>query len=362
MPLKEVGRPVFFPPRCTNTACAMHHDPKSDFYSREGFYQPKCRAHPVPRFRCRACGRGFSRQTFRADYRDHRPGLNTRLFHLLCSGVGLRQSSRLLGLSRRSTELKFRKIARHLRRLNLNLRGPLPPSSQLQFDELETYEGRRNTRPLSLPILIERKSRYVIWAESAPIRPHGRMSEARRRAIVEDERRYGPRKDLSRRSVRRTLERGAELAADLRPVELHTDEKSTYPVLAKAAFGAGRLLHSCTNSQVARMTWNPLFAINHTEAMARDLLGRLRRRSWLASKLRRYLDLGMQVWMTYRNYVRKRFNFDGESPAQKLGFVDRRMTPTEVLSWRQDWGACSVHPLGRNGVSVGAWARLRAAA
>jgi hypothetical protein len=31
------------------------------------------------------------------DYRDHRPDLNPKLFELLASGVGLRQSSRLLG-------------------------------------------------------------------------------------------------------------------------------------------------------------------------------------------------------------------------------------------------------------------------
>jgi hypothetical protein len=44
------------------------------------------------------------------DYRDHRPDLNPKLFELLASGVGLRQSSRVLGLSRRCLELKHRKI------------------------------------------------------------------------------------------------------------------------------------------------------------------------------------------------------------------------------------------------------------
>jgi hypothetical protein len=66
------------------------------------------------------------------DYRDHRPDLNARLFRSIASGLGLRQSSRNLHLSLRCTELKFRKIARHLRRLNLNLRSELrgmPPSS-----------------------------------------------------------------------------------------------------------------------------------------------------------------------------------------------------------------------------------------
>ena len=96
---------MFTPPRCPNVRCPMHAAPVPDFFTPNGCYQPKCRPRPVPRFRCRHCRKGFSRQTFRADYRDHRPDLNAPLFALLCAGVGLRQSSRMLGLALRCTEL-----------------------------------------------------------------------------------------------------------------------------------------------------------------------------------------------------------------------------------------------------------------
>ena len=343
---------MFDPPRCPNRRCPNHSRPQPRFYTRQGSYHPKCRAWKVPRFRCRSCKRSFSRQTFRADYRDHRPALNVPLFRSMTSGVGLRQTARDLGLSLRCTELKFRKIARHLRRMNLNLRGPLPEDSKLQFDELETFETRRNTRPLSVPILIERESRFVVWAEAAPIRPRGKMTAARKAAIREESRRLGPRKDLSARSVLRTLRRGADLVKELSHVVFESDEKSSYPRLARKAFGASRLEHRKTNSKLVRTSWNPLFPINHTEAMVRDLLGRLRRESWLVSKKRRYLDLGIQLWMAYRNYVRKRFNRDAESSAEILGFVPRRMTYGELLSWRQDWGLASIHPFSRRGVSI----------
>jgi hypothetical protein len=122
------------------------------------------------------------------------------------------------------------------------------------------------------------------------------------------------------------------------------------------------VLHLRTNSKLVRATWNPLFAINHTEAMARDLLGRLRRESWLVSKKRRYLDLGLQLWIAYRNYVRRRFNHDERSPAQVLGFVERRLKVGELLSWRQDWSEGSLHPLSHNGATVGEWRRRRRAA
>jgi len=309
----------------------------------------------VPRFRCRTCRRTFSRQTFRMDYRDHRPELNAPLFLSLASGVGLRQTARNLHLSLRCTELKFRKLARHLRRLNLNLRRPLEGAARFHFDELESYEEQRNTRPLSIAFLVASESRYLVWAQSAPIRARGKMSAARREALEKAEKRHGVRRDFSLANAARVLARGTELASGLSQVVLETDEKSTYPGLAQQAFGESRLEHRRTSSELVRATWNPLFPVNHEEAMMRDLMGRLRRESWLVSKRRRYLDLGLQVHMAYRNLVRRRFNHDEASPAQMLGFVPRRLTPGEVLSWAQAWGKRSPHPLSSSGTRIDRW-------
>lgn len=342
---------MFHPPRCPNARCPEHQPSDRSFFVRKGVYRARCRKEPVPRFRCRTCGRGFSRQTFRADYRDHRPELNERVFQSLASGVGLRQTARNVGLSLSSTVRKFRKIARHASRLNRNLRADLPSWAGLMFDEFETYETRRNSRPLTVPFLIEPASRFVLWARAATIRPHGRMSEARRRAIFDDELRFGPRKDTSRRAILRAFESARALTVRCSVVRLATDEKTVYPALAREAFGS-RLVHRRTSSRILRGTWNPLFAINNMEAIARDLLGRLRRNSWLVSKKRRRLDLGMQIWIAYHNFVRRRVNADPRTPAQTLGFVDRRMRIREVLAWRQDWGARSVHPLSKRGESI----------
>ncbi len=138
------------------------------------------------------------------------------------------------------------------------------------------------------------------------------------------------------------------------PVFLDTDQKHSYVGLAKTVFGRRLLVHRRTSGKLPRTTANPLFPINHTEAVARDLTGRLRRQSWLASKKRRYLDLGLQLHMAYRNLVRRRFNDDRESPAELLGFASRRITETEALSWRQDWGGRSPRPLwgGVEGVAA----------
>jgi len=353
---------MFQPSCCPYRPCSRHLDPEPRFCIRFGTYKPACRPHPVQRFRCKTCRRTFSRQTFRADFRDRKPYLNAALFGLVTSGVGIRQSARQVGLSLRCAELKLRKIGRHLRRLNLNLRQAFESQVSFHFDELETYEERRNARPLSVPVLIESESRYIVWAESAPIRPRGTMTSKRLKAIKESELRYGIRKDTSRRSVKRTLRRGADLAGESALIRLQTDEKSSYPGLARRVFGKARLQHIKTNSKLVRATWNPLFAINHEEAVMRDLMGRLRRESWLVSKKRRHLDLALHFHMAYRNLVRRRFNTDEESPAQLLGFLPRRLRPTELLSWRQDWGERSGHPLSRRGASIAGWKNRTAVA
>jgi transposase-like protein len=333
----------------------LHLAPDPSAIRFHGYYVAKCRPHPIPRFRCSSCRHTFSRQTFRADYRDHRPDLNPRLFQSLASGVGLRQSARNLRLSQRCCELKFRKIARHLRRLHLNLSGPLPAGASFQMDEFETFEGRRNTRPLSVPVLIERDSRFLVWAESATIRPRGRMTSTRRQAVEAEEKRFGRRRDRSRRSVLRTLKRGSDLCGALSSVLLESDKKGSYVRLAREAFGRHRVVHRTTSSKLPRTRLNPLFPINHTEAMMRDLTGRLRRRSWLVSKKRRYLDLALQMFACYRNYVRQRFNNDECSAAQRLGFAPRRMNESEMISWRQEWGRASIHPLAKASESIAEW-------
>ena len=112
---------MFLPPRCPFTGCPNHAQPEGRFYIRRGYYSTKSKSRPIPRFQCRGCGRRFSRQTFRHDYRDKKPHLNTPVIENLCSGVGLRQGARIVGLTRRNYAMKARKIERTGRALDTNL-------------------------------------------------------------------------------------------------------------------------------------------------------------------------------------------------------------------------------------------------
>jgi transposase-like protein len=336
----------FVPPRCPNPECSQHDKPTGRFFERRGSYRARCRLAPVPRFRCRACHRTFSQQTFRHDRGDRRPDCNEPLFLLLVSGVGLRQCGRLLRLDPHSVADKMRKLALTCELLHQSLARKLPAARTFLLDEEETYEGT-SIRPLTMPVLIERDTWFVVATAVGPIRRLAPPGSARRRRQDADELRNGRRPDHSRRCVRAVLD---QLAARIGAgsITLQTDQKGSYGPIARRVFGS-RLVHEVTPSTLIRSTCNPLFPINTTLAMTRDNCGRLRRRSWLVSKRAARLQQHFAIFTAYRNYVRRRFNRDAEteSPAKLLGLVPRALTGAEVLRWRQDWGVRSIHPMSR---------------
>ncbi|MCR9248090.1 MAG: hypothetical protein NXI31_23930, partial [bacterium] len=191
----------FTPPRCPNRSCPLHTLPQPRFFWRNGSYTPDCRADPQPRFKCRTCRRSFSRQTFRQDYCDRRPDSNASLFKLLTSGTGLRQAGRVLGLAPSSVQHKMRKMARSCRWLQRNLARRLPAGRTYLLDEEETYAGA-SIRPLTVPIVMEKESWFLVAATAGPIRRLAPKGTKRRMWQDHHERKHGKRKDRSRACVR----------------------------------------------------------------------------------------------------------------------------------------------------------------
>jgi len=341
----------FTPPRCPNRRCRMHSNPLPRFYIRRGSYRPRCRPEPVPRFKCRSCRRGFSRQTFRSDYRDHRPECNVQLFQLLISGCGLRQCGRIVQLSVRSVQSKFRKVARAMRQLNRNLLRSLPGAGHRTFllDEIETFEHSSILR-LTVPVLIERKSLAVLAVDVGSIRRVPRRGSRRQRWLSRHELNHGRRRDRSRACVRRVLGRLRRLWGQRRGL-LQTDEKALYGALLRHTLPEGHMAHETTSSQLPRTVFNPLFPINLTDTMLRDNNGRLRPRTWLVSKKARHLRDQLELYVAYRNWHRQRTNDDLRevTPGVVLGLAERQFEFGELLAWRQDWRERSIHPTSADG-------------
>ena len=328
---------MFKPSRCPYTSCPFHLEPPSRFFVRKGSYHPRCRNRPVPRFRCRGCRRTFSRQSFRADYRHKKPHLNARFLDLMVRCVGQRQAAQSLGVARRTVEHRFAWLARHAAAFQRNRLEGKTVSGPFQLDELETFEANRY-QPVTVPVLIERTTLFIVSAAAGPLRRKGRMTPLQRRRRAEHEARHGRRPSQSATAVRRALS-GLRLLTST-PFVLESDRKPLYGRLGRRLFGSRLTWHNHSAS-ARRDRANPLFPINHTNARLRHFLSRLRRRTWCVSKTLRHLQAHLQIAALWVNYCRGITRRTRTTPAQALRLVPRPYRLEEVLAWRQDWGVLS---------------------
>lgn len=307
-------------------------------YRFRGLFRRRCDQRSVQRFLCLTCSRGFSQQTFRLDYRLKRPELLARFFLDRVSKVTHRQSARNHACSRTTEERHFRRLSLHCeafhgaRLSEVASRGGL--GEVFVFDELETYEQHRTQKPVTVPILIERESGFVLDARVGTLPPRGGKGAVRQRGPARGLEPEGLRNSESRKVVRRAFERLREVSLKGRPLSVLTDEKSSYAKLLRELFG-GRCVHLRTPSTRRRDVSNPLWPINHTLARVRDNVSRLVRETWAAAKLRRWLAGQLAIWVCYRNYVRGRTNRQqGTTPAMALGVQSRRWQVRQLLEWR----------------------------
>jgi len=203
-----------------------------------------------------------------------------------------------------------------------------------QLDELETYETDRRLFPVTVPVLIERGSFFVVHAETTPIPSRGGLRPRDVERKKEAELRFGKRRSGSREAVEhsfRALRRALDPAA---APDIQTDRKTSYIGIVRRQIPRFSS-HSRIHSSETRNNKNLLFPINLTLAMLRDGVSRLVRRSWGASKLRRRLDDHLWIWIAWRNYVRGITVTRTEvTPAMHMRVVGTKLSCSSLLRWR----------------------------
>ena len=329
--------PVFTPTRCPRPDCPSLSTSHCRWQHR-GHYRRKCDGRSVQRFLCLECRRFFSTQSFRLDYRLHRPRLHLELFPLFISKVTHRQAARVLGCSRKTVAHRLELLGRHCRDFHLDRLARASERSGLwgtfQLDELETFEHSRLLSPVSVPVLIERRSYFVLATRAVALPARGRLSPALREKKELRDRLEGVRKSGSSQAVRECFELLRRVHRKWAPVQVQTDRKKSYAASLSGIFG-GRLIHGRSSSRLRRDYANPLFPINHTLAMMRDGISRLVRRTWAASKLREKLERHLWIYIAWRNYVRGITNEHPRiTPAMVLGVAQERFTRSQMLAWR----------------------------
>jgi transposase-like protein len=327
----------FWPAHCPYARCPSRSSGRFQA-SPWGTFLRKCDGRTAQRFRCRTCARTFSSQTFRLDFRLQRPHLHLDLWALLISKVTHRQAARVLACTRKSVAHRLDLLGRHCREFHQARLRERPTGlgvGPYLFDELETYEHRRRLQPLTVPVLIQRKSYFVIHAEVATLPCRGGLRPKERKRKEHLEALYGKRRSGSRKAVENCLGQLASILGTHSSEIVQTDFKSTYPGCIERTLGRS-IGHDQTPSTLKRDRENPLFPINHTLAQMRDGVSRLVRRTWAASKQAARLGRHLWIWICWRNYVRGVTNWAPRTtPGMIVGATERPLGREELLRWHE---------------------------
>lgn len=291
------------PTRCPNPACRFHGGPEgaeelygtSRFWTKMGYYRRRIDRRDVPRYRCRSCGRSFSSQTSQPTYRERRPDVNDMVFRLLCSGVTIRRTARLVGVHRDTVMHKMSRMADRARAIHdENLDSGGIRTSLVQFDELQTFEHTQ-LKPVSVAVAIRAKTGEIIGIDVAMMSPSGTIARrARERYPHWRDARQG-----ARESVFRSIAKCAKPGAVIR-----TDACDHYPPIA------GRLVPSATvephmspgnGENPAAAGLNPMFKLDHLFATLRQDLSRLGRSTWATTKTLAGLYNHLMLYLAWRN-------------------------------------------------------------
>jgi transposase-like protein len=273
---------------CPNPSCAC-----PDSIVRDGTFYRREDSKLIQRFRCKECGTRFSNATFTSTYRQKKRRVNSPLLKLLSSGVSMRRSALLLGITRRTVERKLPFLASRCRRQNIRelqkLKGRI---FNMQIDDLITKENSK-LKPLSVSIAVDEDRRLILGAEVSEIPTFGHLAK-------QSVKKYGKRKDEHFEGLTRLFQRLAPVVSS--EVLVKSDEHKTYPRFISGYFPKAKHMtfpseRGCVVGQgeLKKVNFDPLFIVNHTCAMMRANINRLIRKTWCTTKdplrLKDHLDV-----------------------------------------------------------------------
>lgn len=252
------------------------------------------------RWRCRLCLKTLSQASLEPEYQQKKRHVNATLSFLLCSGVSQRRLSLGLGIHRITVarKLRFLALQARLRQNEYLLQFLHEPIDRIQFDEMETHEHTK-LKPLSIALAVCEKSRKILSFQVASMPAKGLLAKKARK-------KYGPRADDRVPAMRRIFDDLAALASER--ASFRSDQNPRYPQFfidhswrhqtIKGSRGA-----ITGQGELKKVTFDPLFSLNHTAAMIRANVNRLFRRTWCTTKKAEALADHLWLYMDFHNRV-----------------------------------------------------------
>lgn len=288
------------PTHCPNAACRYHSVTAERFFIKKGYFKTKWNRQPVPRYRCKGCGKFFSSHTFRDTFRQKKPFLNEQFFKLYAGGMTIRRIAIVLGCAKKTAERKFCFTARKARSIHeAKIAAGEIKTNYVLIDEQETFEHTK-FRPLSIMMAVRAKDGFIIDAQVASFKTRG-THHAPRKYVDE----YRPdQRPVAIEDVLLTVKKCTRNEADL---TIESDEGSSYSqilgrILPQATYNRVRqLLPSYIPRAEQRKMRQPLFWMKVTQAKIRNDLSRMARKTWVTTKRDWGLQAHLDLYIAWNN-------------------------------------------------------------
>ena len=276
-------------PKCLSST--VHH-------SKSGFFVRKSDNRKLRRYICKHCKSTYSQATFQSCYRQKKRRLNPRIHELLNSSVSQRRIAKLLKISRRTVAKKHKFIASVKRIENDKdfVNGPMV--HEVQFDDLETIEHTK-LKPLSVIMAVEKSTRRILGFRVCQMPAKGHLAKLSRK-------KYGYRVDM-RAKGREDLFKNLALKVSEDAV-IDSDQSPHYPGSVRRWFPnathnrfEGKRGCVAGQGELKKVSFDPLFTLNHTFAMLRANINRLVRKTWCTTKDPERLKDHIEIYVNYHN-------------------------------------------------------------
>jgi transposase-like protein len=289
------------PPRCPYKDCENSKKPTAEFYIKKGYYKTKYNSQQVPRYKCRNCKRCFSSRAFRPDFKQKKPFLNKEIFKLYCSAMTQRRIAKILKISRQTVANKFVELSVLARRTHeKHIKDGKLKTNYVQLDEMFSYEHTKYL-PLSIAVAIRAKTGEIIEAQVA----QSHSAVAKKKVPIKYRHLWRP--NLSHVAVEDCIISIEKCARDPRLLTILSDKTKNYfttikTYLPQAVYAqhSGRIPSYIPHANRKQFP-NPLFMINHICAKIRADLSRMRRRTWITTKKRDYLQAHLDLYIAWHN-------------------------------------------------------------
>jgi hypothetical protein len=266
---------------------------------KHGVYKRCNDSRYVQRYKCRSCGKSFSKSTFELECGQKKRRVNHKIFNLLASGMSMRRTAKFLGLNKNTIPRKLVYLAKKARITQKELLLKLKHSVvHMQFDDMITSHHTK-LKPLSISLAVDANTRVILGAEISTIGAFGHLSEISKK-------KYGVRKNNHKEGLRRLFDKIKEAVHPFALIE--SDEHKFYPEIVRQflrsadhqTYKGGR---GCIAGQgeLKKLNYDPLFILNHTCAMFRANVNRLIRKTWCSTKDPERLKDHLDLFIAYYN-------------------------------------------------------------